>query len=246
VVTFIAIFITVLISITIIFFLILCLEEKDESEFFHVMVHRVRSPSSIIRWYVELMSDKSTGTLNDKQKDYLFEIYKASERLNGTIQSLATLLQAQANKLPVNKQKTNINALIDKILANYQFNINKRKLNVQKQYSGHQNLTVNTDPKLFDTVLQNIIENAIKHTPEEGNININTRLSSSRFTLKMKNDGYGISKIKDSGGLSNSVNSRDIGFNLYLAKLIVPKLGGKINYKSDEISGTDLSITLPV
>ncbi|OGH50079.1 MAG: hypothetical protein A3H17_02530 [Candidatus Levybacteria bacterium RIFCSPLOWO2_12_FULL_37_14] len=77
-----------LLLITLIFFLILSREEKEKIEFFHVMAHRFRSPISIIKWYVELLSDKSVGTLNDKQKEYLNEIRKASEKLNEIINSI--------------------------------------------------------------------------------------------------------------------------------------------------------------
>src|SRR3989304_1829209 len=65
----------VLVLITLVFFLILSREEKDKIEFFHVMAHRFRSPISIIKWYIELLSDKSVGNLNDKQEKYFTEIY---------------------------------------------------------------------------------------------------------------------------------------------------------------------------
>jgi signal transduction histidine kinase len=235
----------VLLLITLIFFLILSTEEKDKIELFHVMVHRVRSPSAIIRWYAELLSDKSAGTLNDKQKSYLSEIYKASERLNETIQDLAVLLQIQSNKLYIEKQDVGIKNLINKTLLNHQLNIEKRKLHLKKTYPEDQEIIVKTDLKLLDAVIHNIIENAIKHTPEEGNININIKLLNNEVLFEMKNDGYGISKIGESKNLSNSVNARDIGFNLYLAKYIIPRLGGKINFTSEESKGTKLFISLP-
>lgn len=85
---FIIIAIAPLIILTVVFFLILSKLEKEKKELFHVMAHRIRSPISIIKWYAELISDKSVGTLNDKQKEYLNEIQKASEKLNETIDSL--------------------------------------------------------------------------------------------------------------------------------------------------------------
>lgn len=62
-------------------------KEKEKIEFFHLMAHKLRSPISIIKWYTELLTDKSVGTLNDRQKEYFNEIYKASEKLNEIIDS---------------------------------------------------------------------------------------------------------------------------------------------------------------
>lgn len=78
-----------LIILTIVFFVFLSKEEKEKTEFFHVMAHKLRSSISIIKWYTELLSDKSVGTLNDKQKEYFNEICKSSKKLNEIIDSLS-------------------------------------------------------------------------------------------------------------------------------------------------------------
>lgn len=77
-----------LLLITLIFFLILSKIEKEKIEIFYVMAHKLRSHISTIKWYTELLSDKSVGTLNDKQKKYLNEIFKSDEKLNDIIDSL--------------------------------------------------------------------------------------------------------------------------------------------------------------
>lgn len=78
-----------LLILTLIFLLILSRKEKEKIEFFHVMAHKLRSPILIIKWYTELLSEKSVGTLNDKQKEYFNEICKSSEKLNEIIDSLS-------------------------------------------------------------------------------------------------------------------------------------------------------------
>src|SRR3990167_7843646 len=158
----------VLVLITLVFFLILSREEKDKIEFFHVMAHRFRSPISIIKWYIELLSDKSVGNLNDKQEKYFTEIYNASEKLTETIESLIVLLQLQSN-----------------------------------------NLTVKIE------------------------------------SVEIKDNGYGIPKEKRSKILADSVNFKDMGFSLYLVRLILKKLRANINFKSEENTGTTFSISLP-
>jgi signal transduction histidine kinase len=232
-------------SITLVFFLILSHQEKEKTEFFHVMAHRFRSPISIIKWYMELLSDKSTGDLNDKQKEYFKEIFNASEKLNETIDSLIILLQMQSNNLTLKKEEINIKDLITKIIQKLKFKIERRKINLQEDYP-QQEAIVQTDSKLFSIALQNIIENAIKYSPENGNICIKVSFLNKTMLIEIKDNGYGIPKERKSRILADSVNSKDMGFSLYLVKLIFKKIGTKISFKSEENKGTTFLISLPV
>lgn len=70
------------------------------------MAHKLRSPISIIKWYVELLSDKSVENINDKQKQYFAEICKASKKLNETIESLAPKRKNGKEKIANNPNLT--------------------------------------------------------------------------------------------------------------------------------------------
>ncbi|MDO8657626.1 MAG: HAMP domain-containing sensor histidine kinase [Candidatus Levybacteria bacterium] len=234
-----------LVILAVVFFIILSKKEKNKIEFFHVMAHRFRSPISIIKWYVELLSDKSVGTLNDKQKEYFTEIYKASEKLSGTIESLIVLLQLQSNSLVIKNQSVDIKSLIDQILEKLQFKIARHKLNLQKVYPQNQT-SVQGDPKLLNIIFENLIENAIRYTPENGNVSIKVNeINNRELPIEIKDNGYGIPKEHKSKILADSVNSKDMGFSLYLVKQILKKMGARINFKSEENKGTTFYIYLP-
>ena len=234
-----------LLLLTLVFFLILSRQEKEKTEFFYIMAHKFRSPISIIKWYVELLSDKSVGDLNGKQKEYFSEIYKASERLNEIIDSLIILLQLQSNNLAIKKGKVNIKDLVAKIIQKLQFKIERHKLHLQEIYPKEQEIIIQTDPKLLSIVLQNLIENAVRYTPESGNIDIKVDFSNKKLLIEIKDNGYGIPKERKSRILANSVNFKDMGFSLYLVKLILRKMQADISFKSEKNKGTTFSISLP-
>jgi signal transduction histidine kinase len=234
-----------LLLITLIFFLILSCQEKEKTEFFHVMAHRFRSPISIVKWYIELLSDESIGNFNNKQKEYFDEIYKASERLNDTIDSLIVLLQLQSNNLVLKREKINIKDLFAQIILKLQFKIDRHKLHLQEIYPKEQEVIIQADSKLLGIVLQNLIENAVRYTPENGNIDIKVSFSGKRMLIEIKDNGYGIPKEKRSKILAESVNCKDMGFSLYLVKLILKKMQAKISFKSKENEGTTFFISLP-
>lgn len=234
-----------LLLLTLVFFLILTQQEKQKTEFFHVMAHRFRSPISIIKWYTELLLDKSVGDLNDKQKEYFTEIYSASERLNDTIDSLIVLLQLQSNNLTVKMEKVNIKDLVGQIIQKLKFKIEKHKLHLQEIYPKNQEAVITTDSKLLSIAMQNLIENAVKYTPENGNIDIAISFSDKRLLIEIKDNGYGIPKEKRSKILAESVTTRDMGFSLYLVALIMKKMRARINFRSEENKGTTFFISLP-
>jgi signal transduction histidine kinase len=234
-----------LLLLTLIFYLILRKQEKGEIEFFHVMAHRFRSPISIIKWYIELMSDKSAGELNEKQKEYFTEIVNASEKLNETIDSLIILLQLQSNNLNLKIEKIDIKDLIANIIQKLKFKIDRHKIHLLEIYPDGQELTVQSDLKMLNIALQNLIENAVRYSPEDGNIEIEASLSDKKLLIQIRDFGYGIPKEKRSKVLANSVSSKDMSFSLYLIKLIFKKMHATINFKSEEYKGTTFFITLP-
>jgi signal transduction histidine kinase len=234
-----------LLLLTLIFYLILKKQEKAEIEFFHVMAHRFRSPISIINWYIELMSDKSVGELNEKQKEYFTEIVNASKKLNETIDSLIVLLQLQSNNLNLKIEEINIKELIAKIIQKLKFKIERHKIHLLEIYPDGQELIIQSDLKMLNIALQNLIENAVRYSPEDGNIEIEARMSNKKLLIQIRDFGYGIPKEKRSKVLADSVSSKDMSFSLYLIKLIFKKMHASINYKSKEYMGTTFFISLP-
>jgi signal transduction histidine kinase len=234
-----------LLLIIFVFFLKLSKEKKEKIEFFHVMAHRFRSPISIIKWYAELLSNKSVGDLNDKQKQYFTEIYNASEKLNDTIDSLIVLLQLQSNNFTSKIEKINIKDLIAQIIKKLQLKIERHKLHFQEIYPKEKETIIQADPKLLSIVLQNLIENAVRYSPENGNIDIKVTFIKRRVLIEIKDSGYGIPKKEKSKVLADSVNSKDMGFSLYLVKLIVRKMKANISFESKENKGTTFFISLP-
>lgn len=232
--------------ITLVFYLILSKQEKDKIEFFHVMAHRFRSPIAIIKWYLELSANESTESLNDKQREYYLEIHKASERLNETIDSLIVLLQMQSHKLIIKKETVDIKNLIGQIIQELQFKIDRHKLHLQEIYPKNHEMTIQTDSKLLSIVLQNLIENSIKYSPENGNLVVKIDFLNKKLSIEIKDSGYGIPKQKRSSILAESVSSKDMSFSLYLVRLILKEMKANIYFKSEENVGTTFSILLPI
>jgi signal transduction histidine kinase len=212
----------------------------------HVVAHKFRSPISIIKWYIELVSDKSIGELNAKQKEYFTEISNATERLNESIESLIILLQLQSNNLTLKMEKVNIKDLIAKIVQKSKLKIERHKISLLEIYPEEVELIAQTDQKLLKISLEHLIENAIMFTPEGGKIEIKANLSGGKLLIEIKDNGCGIPKDKRAKVLVDAVSSKDMSLSLYLIKVILRRIRAHIYFESEENKGTTFFVSLPI
>lgn len=238
--------ITALIVLSILFLFILQKKEKEKIEFFHVMAHRFRSPISIIKWYTELLSDKSVGDLNEKQKQYFTEVYNSSEKLNETIESLIILLQIQSKTYTCKSEKVDFKLVIERILRTLRFKIERHGIELIKDYPENEKFITTNDSRLVTIALESLIENAIRFSPEKGKVEIKIYQQNNYLTIEIRDHGYGIPKDRKTKILAESVNSKDMGFSLYLVKLAMKKLNAKINFISEENIGTTFYLYFPL
>jgi signal transduction histidine kinase len=212
----------------------------------HVVAHKFRTPISIIKWYIELVSDKSIGELNNKQKEYFAEISNATERLNESIESLIILLQLQSNNLTLKIERVNIKDLIAKIVKKLKLKIERHKITLREVYPEKEELIAQTDPKLLNISLEHIIENAIIFTPEGGKIEIKANILGRNLLIEVKDNGCGIPKERRAKILVDSVSSKNMSLSLYMIKVILKKMRARIYFESEENRGTTFYVSLPI
>ncbi len=223
--------------------------DKSKSEFVSLASHQLRTPLSAIKWYSEVLLKERTGKLVPKQKKYLREINRGNERIINLVNVLLNISRLEAGKLKPNLTEVNIKKLIEEIIKEEKREIKKRK---QKfSFECDANLPkIKTDTDLLRTVLQSVISNAIKYTPELGKIICRVQKKNNIIELQVIDTGIGIPKEQQSkifGKLFRASNAfaqdaRGNGLGLYTAKKIIEILGGQIRFKSKEGEGTTFFI----
>jgi signal transduction histidine kinase len=227
-------------------------KELDEAktEFVGLASHQLRTPLTAVSWYAEMLLGKDFGDLNDKQIEYLKEIYAGNRRMIDLVDDLLNTSRIDMGTLKVKPESVNLVDVMNIKIAEFWSQVEQKHITVNKKFN--QNLpNLMLDPELLGIVFQNIISNAVKYTPESGKIDIEIRRQNSHILVKIADNGYGIpesqqKKIFTKLFRADNVRKRDMegtGLGMYIARSVVKKSGGKIWFESKENKGTTFYIT---
>lgn len=207
--------------------------------------HQTKTPVANILLYTDLLNEQ-TG-LNENEKELISHINVQTEKLNFLIQSLVKVSHLENGLVEVMPRKNLINDLFDII----DFTKAAKQKNIELTIENTEDLTAVFDLKWTGEALSNIIDNAVKYTPEGGEIIVRTNEYEMFIRIDISDTGIGISedetaKIFMRFYRSPSVSDeKGVGIGLYLAREIISKEGGYIKVNSDIGKGSVFSIFLP-
>lgn len=224
-----------------------------KSEFISLASHQLKTPSSALKWNIELLTDGSQGPLNENQKLILSDMHDISVQMIEVVESLLNVSRLELGTFIAEPVPISYREVVKEVLLESKEKISARNLKVEERYPEALPL-IPADPGLAKIICENVISNAVKYTPHNGTISIaiENQPESRSILITVKDSGYGIPEKQQSlifTKMFRGDNVRDIegtGFGLYFVKSIVEFAGGKIWFKSKEGAGTTFYISLPI
>ena len=179
-------------------------------------------------------------------------IQQNTEKLNGLILELLEFRRLETGHKVLSIQRLSVSDKLRNIAESFGELAENKNLNYRLDIE--PDIEWNTDISCFSKIVNNLISNAFKYTPEEGNITIGLKVENQLLTLNISNSGKGIAKenlakifdrykILDSFEM-NGKNSRN-GLGLAICKNMVTLLNGEINVSSIQNEITTFTVTLP-
>jgi len=224
--------------------------DRAKTEFVSIASHQLRTPVSTMNWYTEMLLDGDVGELNEKQKEYLVEVYKGSKRMSRLITALLNVSRIDLGVFAIDPQPTNIIEISQEIIKVLSQKIKEKKIKIKEIYDKTIPI-IPLDRGLIRIIFENLISNAVKYTGEKGVVEIVIRREGDNISISVKDSGYGIpenAKEKIFSKLYRADNIRDKevdgnGLGLYIVKAIIEEIGGKIWFDSEENKGTAFYVT---
>lgn len=167
--------------------------DKMKTEFISFTAHELRTPISSIRWNLELLMNDKFQKSTEKEKKVLKDIYNNSSRLNILVRDLLDVSRLEEGKLEIKLEQVDMLKVIGNILRDFSRQIDSKNLEVDLKKK--ELPKAEADTKRLDQILSNIINNAVKFTPENGKISVDFLVRDNKFLqVSISDTGIGIPK----------------------------------------------------
>jgi signal transduction histidine kinase len=212
------------------------------------IAHELRTPLSLILGHAEAVHD---GVLPPTREN--FEIIREeATRLEHLVNDLRILSLADAGELSMSLQTLEPQRIIHEVASLYQHQAQQKNISLEVDIAPHLP-TIEVDPGRMTQVLTNILDNALRHTPEGGQIVLAAKVSEGRVELSVQDSGPGLkeadlARIFERFYRADPSRQRDdggSGLGLAIAKSIVQAHGGQLSAESEAGTGLRVIITLP-
>ncbi len=228
--------------------------DKAKSDFVSIAAHQLRTPLTGIKWSYTALLDEKTGPLNAEQKELLESGLAAITGTIDLINDLLNIAHIEEGKYEFKFEKLSLAPIAQKAVAAFKMVTDEKKIALSAKIPEAGLPEFDMDGEKMSLALTNILDNAVKYTPEGGRIDFTVGQEPGLVKIVIEDSGIGIPKNQKSRLFTKffraenavSVQTAGTGLGLYMVKKIIDRHGGKIAVESTEGRGTTFIITLPV
>jgi signal transduction histidine kinase len=225
---------------------------RHKSEFLANMSHELRTPLNAIIGFSEVLVDRMFGELNEKQDEYLKDIYASGQHLLSLINDILDLSKVEAGRMELEATDFDLPSAIDNALILVRERTSRRGITLG--HSVDERLgTIRGDERKVKQVLLNLLSNALKFTPEGGRIDVRAGEHDEVAEVSVADTGVGIApedqeavfeEFRQVGTADKKVEGTGLG--LALSRKFIELHGGRIWVTSAVGVGSTFTFTLPV
>lgn len=228
-------------------------KELDEmkSQLLATVSHELRTPLASIKGFATTLLRQDVVWDEDSRREFLAIIDEESDRLSELIANLLDMSRIEAGTLRMEPEATDLGAIIHETVARFQVMSRRHQLRVSLP---DMLPLIWADPRRVHQVLRNLVENAIKYSPQGGPLTISAQVKKDYVQVSVADQGIGLEahqleRIFDRFYQVDSASTRQVGgsgLGLSICKAIVEAHGGKIWAESQPGLGSTFSFTLPL
>ncbi len=232
-------------------------EMKDK--FLTLVSHELRTPLTLIYGYLSILQ-KQGASLSDDQIDLVNIVLRATKQLIDIVNNIQLITQAGSGEIKLHVQTVDAKKLLTDVLAETKASSNQRKLtmrlNIDESVSD-----INADSIRLRQAVLEILQNAVKYTPDGGEVILGAKSNQEEMTIWVKDNGIGIAPeehskifepfyeiadVKQHTTSDNKFGGGGIGIGLSLVKAVIDAHNGIIRVDSEQGNGTTMTLHLPL
>ena len=225
---------------------------RHKSEFLANMSHELRTPLNAVIGFSEVLTERMFGDLNEKQDEYLRDIYASGQHLLSLINDILDLSKIEAGRMELELTDFDLPSAIDNALILVRERAGRRGIALA-QSIGERVSGIRADERKVKQVLLNLLSNALKFTPEGGRVEVAAAVRDTVVEVSVADTGVGIApedqeavfeEFRQVGTASKKVEGTGLG--LALSRKFIELHGGRIWVRSELGHGATFTFSLPL
>jgi two-component system, sensor histidine kinase and response regulator len=224
---------------------------KSKDRFISILAHDLKGPFSSVLGLLELLSKNIHNYSTDKIKERMNLIVKSTRDTYKLFEDILLWVKTESGNIEFNPKKHRFAEICSPVIEVLKQLANNKEININ--FLSPEDIYIFGDSNMIQTVLRNLISNAIKFTKKNGEINIMAEQGKTEVTINVSDNGIGIPpellnkllNVSHRTTTDGTANEKGTGLGLLLCKELIEKHGGKLWVESELGKGSDFKFTIP-
>ena len=225
---------------------------STKDKFFSIIGHDLRNPLNALLGFSELISGNSRDYTSEEIQRYSKIINEAAKNIHLLIENLLEWSRSQSGNIDYNPESTDLMTVVLETIKVFEIHADKKGISLESEIQ--EDIILYADRNLLSAILRNLVNNAVKFTPNGGEVRIYSKQTESEITISVEDNGIGMSEeqLDNLFRLDNNVTmpgtseEKGTGLGLILCKEFVDMHNGTLTATSQPNVGTTFSFTLPM
>jgi signal transduction histidine kinase len=223
---------------------------RHKSEFLANMSHELRTPLNAVIGFSEVLQDRLFGDLNDKQAEYVTDIRTSGRHLLTLINDILDLSKIEAGRMDLQVESFGLSDLVQNSVSLLRERAIRQGIALTVDVDRAAGV-IEADERMIKQVLFNLLTNALKFTPEGGQVNVVARADGDDALISVGDDGVGIAAVdldrifEEFQQVGTSHLQEGTGLGLAISRRFVELHGGRLRVQSELGHGSVFTIIIP-
>lgn len=223
-----------------------------KDKFFSIIAHDLKNPFITILGFSELLLSDFSDLTDEEKIYYVTEMHKSAEVSHLLLQNLLQWSRTQTGKIEFNPQNISLFNSVNQNIDLLKASATKKQVNLINKID--ESVFVNADEDMLNTILRNLLTNALKFTNKDGSVTITSKPQGNMVEISVADTGIGMDettqkklfRLDETITKTGTENEVGTGLGLILCKEFIEKHGGKIYVESQPGQGSNFIFTLPI
>ncbi|WP_419904736.1 ATP-binding protein [Kiloniella sp.] len=225
---------------------------EQKNKFFSIIAHDLKGPFNSLLGFSSLLSTKGTDIDPEKTVQYSVSVHKSAQQVFKLLENLLDWSLLQMDRMEFELGPVSLDNIIKESVELFAPIADEKAIHID--VDSQEDITILADTYMIDTILRNLIHNAIKFTPVNGKVTITSRTKNDWAEIEVSDTGVGIPvaksrrlfQLSEKTSTLGTSGETGTGLGLPLCKDLVERQGGKIAVKSKKGKGSTFLVTMPL